>query len=122
MPKKRILFVDNRPEFMHQPVLRLRLEGYEVDESTSGEDGLERLREGDYDLLVLDAELPDSDGWDVLREVRRDPELQDAKIVVLMAGQGETGKLLLVPVNAELRRPFSMAQMLEAVEKVIGPP
>jgi len=31
MSAKRILFVDNRPEFMHQPVLRLRLEGYEVD-------------------------------------------------------------------------------------------
>jgi hypothetical protein len=39
-----------------------------------------------------------------------------------MAPQGETGKLVLVPVDAELRRPFSMAQMLDAVEKVIGAP
>jgi two-component system, OmpR family, alkaline phosphatase synthesis response regulator PhoP len=120
--KKRILFVDNRPEFMHQPVLRLRLEGYEVDESTSGEDGLSRLRENDYDLLMLDADLPESDGWGTIRAVRADPTLQGTKVIVFMAPQGETGKLVLVPVDGELRRPFNMAQMLEAVEKVIGAP
>jgi DNA-binding response OmpR family regulator len=120
--KKRILFVDNRPEFMHQPVLRLRLEGYEVDESTSGEDGLSRLRDDDYDLLMLDAELPESDGWGTIRAVRDDPVLAETKVIVFMAPQGETGKLVLVPVDGELRRPFSMAQMLETVERVIGAP
>ncbi|HEY7282207.1 MAG TPA: response regulator [Actinomycetota bacterium] len=122
MGKKRILFVDNRPEFMHQPVLRLRLEGYEVDESTSGEDGLSRLRDDDYDLLMLDAELPESDGWGTIRAVRDDPVLAETKVIVFMAPQGETGKLVLVPVDGELRRPFSMAQMLETVERVIGAP
>ena len=122
MGKKRILFVDNRPEFMHQPVLRLRLEGYEVEESTSGEDGLSRLREDDYDLLMLDADLPESDGWGTIRAVREDSSLQGLKVIVFMAPQGETGKLVLVPVDGELRRPFSMAQMLEAVERVIGGP
>jgi CheY-like chemotaxis protein len=118
--KTRILFVDNRPEFMHQPVLRLGLEGYEVDEAESGDAALARLREHPYDLLILDAELPDSDGWEVLRQVRADPELKDQRIIVLMATQGETGKLLLVPVDAELRRPFSMAQLLDAVQRVLG--
>lgn len=122
MGKKRILFVDNRPEFMHQPVLRLRLEGYEVEECTTGEEGVARLREGDYDLLMLDAELPDSDGWGTIKAVRQDPALAHTKIIVFMAPQGETGKLVLVPVEGELRRPFNMAQMLGAVEKVIGPP
>jgi DNA-binding response OmpR family regulator len=122
MGKKRILFVDNRPEFMHQPVLRLRLEGYEVEECTTGEEGVARLREQDYDLLMLDAELPDSDGWGTIKAVRQDPGLAETKIIVFMAPQGETGKLVLVPVEGELRRPFNMAQMLEAVERVIGPP
>ena len=122
MGKKRILFVDNRPEFMHQPVLRLRLEGYEVDEATSGQDGLSRLRDADYDLLMLDADLPESDGWGTIRAVREDPELRNTRVIVFMAPQGETGKLVLVPVDGELRRPFNMAQMLQAVEKVIGQP
>ncbi len=118
--KRRILWVDNRPEFMHQPVLRLRLEGYEVDEATTGDTGIQALRDRSYDLLILDAELPDSDGWEVLKAVRADPALQGQKIIVLMASQGETGKLVLVPVDAELRRPFNMAQLLETVSKVLG--
>ena len=85
--KRRILFVDNRPEFMHQPVLRLRLEGYEVEEATSGDDALAALREDGYDLLILDAELPDSDGWEVLKTVRADPGLEGQKIIVLMASE-----------------------------------
>lgn len=120
MPRKRILFVDNRPEYLHQPVLRLRLEGYEVDTAATGEEGLAALRRGRYDLLVLDAELPTTDGWEVLRQLRADPELKDTKVVVFMAAKGETGKLMLVPVDAELRRPFTLAQLLEAVRRVIG--
>src|SRR5438105_6310106 len=104
MPAKRILFVDNRPEHVRQPVLRLQLEGYEVDAADSGEAGLARLAKHRYDLLILDAELPQEDGWDVLRAVRKDPKLAGLKVVVLMAAKGETGMLVLVPVDKELRR------------------
>jgi len=122
MGKKRILFIDNRPGHLRQPVLRLRLAGYQVDEAPGGPEGLEALHRSAYQALILDSELPDGDGWDVLREVRRDPELSELKVIVLMAGQGETGKLLLVPVDAELRRPFTLGALLEAVERVIGKP
>lgn len=120
MAAKRILFVDNRPEFMHQPVLRLRLEGYEVDEAETGDSALEALRRRRYDLVILDAELPGSDGWEVLRDIRSDPSFSELRVIVLMAAKGETGKLVLLPVDAELRRPFSMAQLLDAVRSVLG--
>jgi two-component system, OmpR family, KDP operon response regulator KdpE len=122
MSKKRILFVDDRPEHLRQPVVRLQLAGYEVDDAASGTAALQRLRERDYHLLILDAELPDEDGWDVLRSVRKDDSLQDLKVIVFMAGKGETGMLVLIPVDAVLRRPFTMGALLDAVRKVIGPP
>ena len=122
MTKKRILFIDNRPEHLRQPVLRLQLEGYEVEEADSGASGLAKLREGAFDLLIIDSELPNEDGWDVLKEVREDPGLKDIKAIVFMAGKGETGRLMLVPVDAELRRPFSMRALVSAVAKVIGKP
>jgi CheY-like chemotaxis protein len=122
MGKKRILFIDNRPENIRQPVLRLQLAGYQVDEAPSGREGLERLRSDDYDLVILDSELPNEDGWDVLREVRQDPGLDGLKVIVFMAPQGETGQLVLVKVDAELRRPFSLGSLLAAVKKVIGEP
>ena len=122
MAKKRILFIDNRPETIRQPVVRLQLAGYEVEEAASGREGLEALRAGTHDLLILDSELPNEDGWDVLRAVRKDKTLADLKVIVFMAPSGETGQLLLVPVDAELRRPFSLGALLAAVRKVIGEP
>jgi len=120
MAKKRILFIDNRPEHLRQPVLRLQLAGYEMDEAASGAEGLKALRQKPYDLLILDAELPDEDGWDVLRRVRKDQRLKGLKVIVFMAAKGETQKLVLVPVDAELRRPFSLGALLQAVERVAG--
>jgi CheY-like chemotaxis protein len=122
MGKKRILFIDNRPENIRQPVLRLQLAGYEVDEAASGQEGLRALHGNQYDLLILDSELPNEDGWDVLKEVRKEPQLKDLKVIVFMAPKGETGQLMLVPVDAELRRPFSLGALLAAVKKVIGDP
>ena len=122
MGKKRILFVDNRPENIRQPVLRLQLAGYDVDEADGGKEGLSKLRSDRYDLVILDSELPNEDGWDVLRDVRKDPKLNDVKVIVFMAPQGETGQLMLVKVDAELRRPFSLGSLLAAVKKVVGEP
>lgn len=120
MARQRILLIDNRPQHMRQPVLRLQLEGYEVDEASTTEDGLRMLREGRYDLVLLDAELPNTDGWSALREIREDPDLEAMKVIVFMAGKGETGKLSLYPVDAELRRPFPMGELLEKVRRVLA--
>jgi DNA-binding response OmpR family regulator len=117
---KRILLIDHRPEHMRQPLLRLQLEGYDVHEASTGEDGMAKLREEVYDLLLLDAELPGSDGWEILRTIREDDTLKNLKVIVFMAPQGETGKLALLPVDAELRRPFPIGELLQKVRKVLG--
>jgi DNA-binding response OmpR family regulator len=117
--KQRILLIDHRPEHMRQPVLRLQLEGYEVDEAATAEDGLEALRKSRHDLVLLDAELPGKDGWAVLKEIRQDPDIADTKVIVFMAGQGETGKLGLYPVQGELRRPFPIGDLLEKVRAAL---
>lgn len=120
MAKKRILLIDHRPEHMRQPVLRLQLEGYEVEEAPDGEAGIAMLRDRPYDLLLLDAELQGSDGWETLRRIREDRDLKDLKVIIFMAGKGETGKLSLVPVDAELRRPFQIGELLEKVHALLG--
>jgi two-component system, OmpR family, KDP operon response regulator KdpE len=119
--KKRILLIDHRPEHMRQPVLRLQLEGYEVEEAHDAARGLQMLRRSGYDLVLLDAELPGTDGWAALKEIREDADLKDTKVIIFMAGEGETGKLGLYPVDAELRRPFPIGELLEKVARVLGP-
>ncbi|MGH2654759.1 MAG: response regulator [Actinomycetota bacterium] len=120
MTRQRILLIDHRPEHMRQPVLRLQLEGYDVAEASTAEDGLEMLREGGVDLVLLDAELPGTDGWAVLKQIREDPHVADTKVIIFMAGQGETGKLGLYPVEGELRRPFAIGELLEKVRTALS--
>jgi DNA-binding response OmpR family regulator len=118
--KRRILLIDHRPEHMRQPLLRLQLEGYEVEEAVSADDGLAKLRDDGFDLVLLDAELPGKDGWAVLKELREDPAIGDTKVIVFMAAKGETAKLGLYPVEGELRRPFAFAELLAKVRDVLG--
>lgn len=116
----KILFLAHRPEVSQQPVVRLLAEGYEVDEVQTRAEGEEALRDGNYDLLILDAELADSDGWLVLQHLTSHPAFGTTKVIVFMAPKGETEKLSLVPVDAELRRPFTLAELLETVAEVLG--
>jgi DNA-binding response OmpR family regulator len=118
--RKRILFVDHRPEHLAQPALRLQVAGYEVETSQSGRAAMDMLRKDPFNLLILDSELPFENGWSLLKEVRQDATLSEVRVIVLMAAQGETQQLVLVPVDAELRRPFSLGELLDAVRDVIG--
>ena len=121
MAEAKILLIDHRPEHLRQPVLRLELEGYQVDEASSADEGLAKLRAGRHDLLLLDAELPgDRDGWSILKEIREDPALENLPVIIFMAGKGETGKLGLYEVQGELRRPFPIGELLEKVRRALS--
>ncbi|MGA2484050.1 MAG: sigma-54 dependent transcriptional regulator [Candidatus Acidiferrales bacterium] len=76
MPKGSILVVDDESEIREGLDLLLSSEGYGVTTAGTGESGLARLEEKPFDLLLLDVSLPDRNGIDMLKEIRRrDPQL-----------------------------------------------
>jgi DNA-binding NtrC family response regulator len=80
-----ILVVDDEKNILVTLSRALKLEGYEVDVAGSGKLGLERARAKSYDAILLDVQLPDIDGLEVLRQVRADRE--DVPVLV-MSGHG----------------------------------
>jgi len=85
MPKGSILVVDDESEIREGLELLLSSEGYGVASAETAEAGLAKLEEKPYDLLLLDVSLPDRNGLDLLREIRRrDPQLS----VVLITAYG----------------------------------
>jgi CheY-like chemotaxis protein len=58
-------------------------EGYAVTTSATGEEGLSRARTLKPDLITLDVMMPGADGWQVLRELRADPDLMDIPVVMI---------------------------------------
>src|SRR5215469_8701838 len=76
MPKGSILVVDDEIEIREGLEALLTSEGFEVTPAETGEAGLQRLEDRPFDLMLLDVSLPDRNGLELLREIRRrDPNL-----------------------------------------------
>jgi len=85
MPKGSILVIDDEAEIREGLELLLETEGYQVTMADSGQSGLLRLGEKPYDLLLLDVSLPDRNGIELLKDIRRqDPHLP----IVLITAYG----------------------------------
>jgi len=93
----------------------LTAEGHAVDTAMRGEEGLDRLREGRPDIVVLDIMLPGIDGFDVLAAIRAiDPELP----VILLTARGEVGdrvRGLDLGATDYLVKPFAFAELAARV-------
>jgi DNA-binding NtrC family response regulator len=83
--KKRILVMDDEENVQESLKIILSYQGYEVELASTGAQGLKMLHEAAYDLLILDLKMPDQDGFEILKIVRRDyPALK----VILITGFG----------------------------------
>jgi DNA-binding response OmpR family regulator len=81
----RVLVADDEPHLLRLVKFRLEREGYDVLTATDGDEALELARRERPDLCVLDVMMPKRSGFDVLRELRADPECAGMKVIMLTA-------------------------------------
>ncbi|MFC1630122.1 response regulator [Patescibacteria group bacterium] len=79
---KTILLIEDDPFLIDLYSTRLKAAGFEIDVATNGQEGLEKVREKKPDLLVLDMVLPTIDGWEVLKELKKEERFKDLKILI----------------------------------------
>ncbi len=72
MDKKKILVVDDEPDFLEMIKIRLEANNYEVITALNGKEGLEKVKQEKPDAVLLDILMPELDGLRVLRRIRRD--------------------------------------------------
>jgi DNA-binding response OmpR family regulator len=80
-----VLIADDEPHLLRLVKFRLEREGYHVLTATDGDEALDLARRQQPDLCVLDVMMPKRSGFDVLRELRSDPQLADIKVIMLTA-------------------------------------
>ena len=116
--RQRILVVDDEAGIRELVGTYLRNEGFDVDEAVDGEAALDRFRQHEPDLVVLDLRLPGIDGYDVLREIRRDSA---AYVILLTARSEETDKLIGLELGADdyVTKPFSPRELVARVRAVL---
>ena len=114
----RILLVDDELSVQKLLTYPLRKEGYDVIPALDGREALERLRDDNFDLVVLDVMLPRMDGFDVCRAIR---SRSTVPIIMLTAKTEETDKVLGLELGADdyITKPFSVREFRSRVKAVL---
>ena len=109
----RLLIVEDEKELCDAVAQSLFEAGYEVDTCYDGDEALDYILSEDYDLIVLDLNLPGTDGMDILRELRQTDE--ETKVLILSARSQIADKVegLDAGANDYMEKPFHL-QELEA--------
>lgn len=113
----RILLIEDDPRSVKLVKLILSSQEYQVDVAENGLEGLKMARENTPDLTLLDLMLPGVDGFEVLNQIRGDPQLADLPVVVVSAKTQPEDKAMAdkLGVNAYLTKPFRKAELLELI-------
>ncbi len=82
---RKVLVIDDEPGIIDIVETNLLGEGFEVVSARDGKEGLEKIRSEKPDLVVLDVMMPEMDGWQVLKEVEKDPDTAGIPVIMLTA-------------------------------------
>jgi DNA-binding response OmpR family regulator len=116
-----LLIAEDSPTVRRLVAAHLAADGYEVIEAADGEQALEAVRAEQPDLLVLDKIMPKLDGFDVVRELRADPDTRSMPIVMLTertAEQDVVGGLDL-GVEEYMPKPFSLHELSARIRRTL---
>lgn len=83
--ESRILLAEDTVFFTQLVRSYLESDGHRVQTVVNGKEALTRLREEPFDLLVSDIEMPEMNGWELIREIRKDPSLDRTRAIALTA-------------------------------------
>jgi len=125
--EKTILVIDDVEENVDIIILQLSKLGYKVISAYDGEQGLQSARTNRPDLILSDIMLPKMDGWQILSELKKDPDLANIPVVLMTAYttiqfRGERKRAMELGAADYLKKPFDLAEMAEIVKNLLGKP
>jgi DNA-binding response OmpR family regulator len=121
MSDARIVVADDSEMILSLVVLALQREGYDPATATNGAEALARIRELQPQLVILDALMPKGDGYEVCRQLRDDPEIENPYVIMLTAGGRETDRerAEAAGVDEFITKPFSPSQLRARVREIL---
>lgn len=117
----RVLVVDDSPTIVALLRKMLRQNGYEVIEATDAASAAAQLAESGPELIFLDIVLPDGDGFQVLRGLRRQPGTRDVPVVMMSGNAQATEQFYVQRIGADdfMKKPFSRAEVFSRIEALL---
>jgi len=122
MPKK-ILLVEDEEIIIDLLQRKLTKEGYEISVARDGEEGLEKMREIEPDLILLDVVMPKMGGFEVMEEMNKDEELKKIPVIVI-SNSGQPVEIdRAIKLGAKdwlIKTEFDPQEVIDKVIKQIG--
>ena len=119
----KILIVDDERDLVEMLAFALQKKGYETPHAYGGAEAWERIQSENPDLIILDLMLPDLDGWEICRMVRRDEreQIRGIPILILSARALTEDRVHGLALGADdyMTKPFSSSELIIRVEKLL---
>ncbi len=114
---KKILLIEDDADLFALLRYNLEKEGFALAGSQTGKGALELCRREKPDLILLDIMLPDSDGLDICRGIRQDPELAGVPVIFLTARASETDRIIGLELGANdyVVKPFFVRELIARI-------
>lgn len=119
MPKK-ILAVDDERHIVRLVQVNLERAGYQVVTAFDGKDALEKVEAERPDLVVLDVMMPYMDGFEVLQNLRKNPNTRDLPVIMLTAKaqDADVFRGWQSGVDCYLTKPFNPMELISFVKRI----
>ena len=118
---KKILIVEDEKIITKTLQKLLKTKGYDVDVVNSGKDALAKIKESDFNLIVCDIMMPEMDGIETIKAIRKERKTQGKSLIpeVVITGYADENKYqsaVELDVAAYLYKPFDTDELLEAIK------
>jgi len=119
--KHKILVVDDEPDVLELVVFNLQASGYEVVTASDGNEALKKAQGIAPQLIVLDIMLPEVDGIEVCKLLRRNPATSSVPVIMLTAKTAEIDRIIGLEIGADdyITKPFSPRELVLRIKKLL---
>ena len=122
----KILYIEDNPDNMLLVQRALESRGYKLLQAINGLDGLDTAEKEDIDLILLDINLPDIDGYEVARRLRQSDKSELAYIPVIAitanALKGDAEKALEAGCDVYMSKPINIRELWARIEAYVPSP
>ncbi len=121
--KARVLCIDDEPGVIELVSLILKSQNIRVDGASSGEEGLEAMRQTHPDAVLLDIMMPEMDGWEVYKRMQADRDLKDIPVIVVTARNSSFEEVIArerAGVSDYVTKPFLPDDLRKSLAQVLG--
>jgi DNA-binding response OmpR family regulator len=119
---KRILVVDDDPYILMSLEFLMKKNGYDVMVARNGTEAMELVEKQVPDLVILDIMMPDVDGYEICRRIKKSPKHSHTKIVFISAKTKEADIQKGYDLGASLyiKKPFSTREMVKQIKELLA--